>query len=485
MASLTVDTPDGKTLSVDVPEGTDPSKYGALADDAVSHYSSLNPPSESGPMSLFRGIANQMPLGQQFASLVSPGGYSQNMAAQNATADADKAAHPVAYGAGAATGAIAPALIPGVGETMAANPMTTGALLGGTGAIADTDLKKHPIQGAIQAAGGAGAGALLSGLISKILPSAQTLESKSNTLANKSVNMPGGVLVNMTPEEQQAQGAALRSAGIVTKDKSQALEKAKDLLTDYGQKIKDVGTTTEGQKLVADSSQQYDAMNSLLGKAQEFEGSANKVSKAIGRDYKAGATDIANLPDNPSWSDIQSLKEKYGKFAFKENATQGAKDTYFALSNMLKSIASKAQGNPGLSNEYKEALAGYSSMSPVVDGLKDAVDSELRGGGAGMGVRGMVGLIKRLPGPVRAVVGPAAALAGHPYIGMAAALPEIMNPAIQSNAAGGLASAMPSIQSAISQMGINSATSPEAQIKVSDLIDQLKRKFGTPISNRK
>lgn len=38
MASLNVHAPDGKTLTVQVPEGTDPGQYGALADDALSHY---------------------------------------------------------------------------------------------------------------------------------------------------------------------------------------------------------------------------------------------------------------------------------------------------------------------------------------------------------------------------------------------------------------------------------------------------------------
>lgn len=38
MASLTVPTPDGKTLTVNVPEGTNPNSYGAMAEDALQHY---------------------------------------------------------------------------------------------------------------------------------------------------------------------------------------------------------------------------------------------------------------------------------------------------------------------------------------------------------------------------------------------------------------------------------------------------------------
>lgn len=46
MASISVHAPDGKTLTVQVPEGTDPGQYGHLADDALSHYTqSIQQPS--------------------------------------------------------------------------------------------------------------------------------------------------------------------------------------------------------------------------------------------------------------------------------------------------------------------------------------------------------------------------------------------------------------------------------------------------------
>ena len=135
MVSLNVQAPDGKSLTVQVPDGFDPSKYGDLADDALSHYTSNNPQSEGPATSFLRAIGNQLPLGAQFAALASKLPYSQQMAANNAQLAADKAQHPVAYGAGAGIGALGPGLIPAVGEAMAANPMTAGAILGGTNAI--------------------------------------------------------------------------------------------------------------------------------------------------------------------------------------------------------------------------------------------------------------------------------------------------------------------------------------------------------------
>lgn len=475
MASLNVQAPDGKTLTVQVPDGTDPKQYGALADNAVSHYSSTvaTPASEGKVGSFLRTMGNNLPLGPQFSALVSPGKYSDNMAAINAATAKDQAAHPVISGAGSVAGAIAPALLPGIGETMAANPAATGALLGGTNAIATKDVSKDPI-GAIKDAGtGAASGALISSLISKILPSQAALESKANTLANRSVNMPKDALVDMTEAERQAQGSALRSAGVVVPDKQKALSTAQGLLKDYGQKIGDIADTTEGQGLVADPADHYSAMSNLLNKAQEYNGVANKISKGIGRDYKAGAQDLANLPDSPSWSDIQALKEKYGEFAFKDNSTKGARDTYFALSDMLKGIADKAQADPSLGPQYKQALAGYSQMAPVVDGLKAAVDSELRGSGAGIGARGLAGLVRKLPGPVRAVAAPIALAMNHPLVALAAGLPEMMNPALQSQALGGIAKALPGLQNLGTAAGSNAVTSPQ----VADLIDQLQKKY--------
>lgn len=44
MASLSVKASDGKTLTIQIPPGTDPSKYGALVDEVMAHYNSQNGP---------------------------------------------------------------------------------------------------------------------------------------------------------------------------------------------------------------------------------------------------------------------------------------------------------------------------------------------------------------------------------------------------------------------------------------------------------
>lgn len=50
MATIKAQAPDGKTLSIDVPQGTDPSNYDSIVSDAVGHYSSQQQPSISPQM---------------------------------------------------------------------------------------------------------------------------------------------------------------------------------------------------------------------------------------------------------------------------------------------------------------------------------------------------------------------------------------------------------------------------------------------------
>lgn len=61
MASLDVHAPDGKTLTVQVPEGTDPSQYGSLADDALHHYTAST--GGSPPIGyVAKQVLNMMPI---------------------------------------------------------------------------------------------------------------------------------------------------------------------------------------------------------------------------------------------------------------------------------------------------------------------------------------------------------------------------------------------------------------------------------------
>lgn len=388
--------------------------------------------------SFLRGAGNNFPLAPQAISALSPGGYSKNLEDWNAKAASAKEANPKTYGAGAVTGALAPLAIPGVGEALEASPVAGNAVLGALSGASNTDVLKDPGEAAKQAVIGGGIGGATAGILGKIMPSEQGLENIATKKAVQSAEMPAGIVGGMSPEERQGLGQFLQENNLVGSDKSKVLEQARKLSDQFGEKIGEIGDTAGEEALQIAPDDHYKAITGLLDKGSQYEGLANREAKSLARDYKAGANDVLNLPAKPGWDDIQGLKEQYGKLAFDskgEVKSEGAKDTYFALKDMLKSIVDKATSNPKLAGEYKDALAGYSRMQPIESGLEKAVDAELRGSGAGIGARGLAGLIRKLPGPVRAVAGPAAVAMGHPVIGLAAALPEMMNPALQSKAA--------------------------------------------------
>lgn len=419
-----------------------------------------------------RGAANNFPLapqaiaaGESATGLGDEGGYSKNLENWNAKAATAKSANPISYGAGAVTGAVAPLALPGVGEALEAAPIAGNAVYGGLNAISNTDLLKNPSQAAKQAAMGAGIGAGTAGLVKAAMPEAQTLENLSNKRAVASIDMPAGHLVDKTPAERDVLGQFLRDNDLVGKNKEAVLDKARDLSDTFGEKIGEIGKSAEGGGLHVDPSEHYKAVQDLLEKGQSFEGLTNRAAKGLARDYKGGANDILNLPNNPGWNDIQKLKEQYGSLAFDskgEVKSEGAKDTYFALKDMLKGIADKAQENPNLGQEYKDALAGYSQMHPIVSGLEKAVDAELRGGAPHQGMH-IPRIVAGLPGAIRAPVGVAALATGHPLLAGAAALPEIMNPALQSKALGAMAKNLPLGRQGVSQ----------------ELTDYLEQKYGT------
>lgn len=454
MAQYQVQDPAGQMHVIEGPDGASP-------DEVVNQAQNIIPPSMGKTESFARGAANNFPLlpqaiakGESATGIGDEGGYSANLADWKQKAEEAKTANPKTYGAGSVTGALAPLAIPYVGEAMEASPIATNAAMGAANAISDTDLSKNPENTLKQAGEGAAVGGATAGILGKILPSSEGLESLASKKAVQSVELPPGIVGAMTPEERTGLGKFLQDNNLVGEDKSKVLEQARKLSDQFGKKIGEIGDTTEGSGLTADPDMHMQKINDLLDKANTSKNLEGLDAKKDFRTYTSGAGNIANLGDNPSWSDIQALKDKYGGFAFGpkgEVKSEGAKDTYFALKDMLKNIAEKAQANPNLGDEYKQALAGYSRMQPIESGLQKAVDAELRGEGAGMGVRGLVGAVRKLPGTARAIVGTGAALTGHPYIAGAAALPEIMNPAIQSKVASGAANFMPKIHQGLTQ----------------------------------
>lgn len=466
MARYQVQDPAGETHIIEGPEGATPAEVMSQAQSLVP-----KPEEPTIPQSLGHSFVNNLPLGGQAAAVVKSAGndkgYSENLGDWNKQTDLDKAAHPVAYGVGSVAGAVAPLAlggIPEVAEAFNAAPIVSNAVLGGLQAISNQDLTKDPAKIAQNAAVGAGIGAGTAGILGKVFPQAETLDNFANRKAIQSLELPN--VGEMTPADREGLASFIQDNGLVGRDKAAVLEHARGLSKNFGTKIGEIADKVGDEGLTLDSEAHLSKVNDLLSKAQEFKGSANREAKALARDYTAGASDLVNLSDNPTWGEIQKLKEQYGKLAFKstgEIKSEGAKDTYFALKDMLKSIVDKAQ-NSNLAPEYKSALAGYSQMQPIETALEKSVNSEFKGG-AGMGVRGMIGLVKKLPGPIRAVVGPAAAALGHPYIGAMAALPELTSPVLQSKAASALSKGLPGIEQGATQEVTDFLTSRFAKPK--------------------
>ncbi len=186
----------------------DPDAYLASNDPPAQPSPAFNPdaylatraPDEGSMMAAGRGALRNFPGAQQLVAGVKEGPYDKNLADLTAKAEASKAAHPVAYGAGAVGGSAIPMAIPGVGEAMAASypaAMLGGAGLGAVQALSDTPLNKNPGTVAKTAAKGGAAGALGGAVgqwLGNLFPTISEAESAATV---QKLNVPGRRLANV------------------------------------------------------------------------------------------------------------------------------------------------------------------------------------------------------------------------------------------------------------------------------------------------
>ena len=158
----TVQDPAGNEHVITGPEG-------ASDEEILQAAQSLLSP--NAMESFGRAAVNNLPLGGQIGgagtAALKGEDYSQGMKEFNDAAINAKAAHPIAYGAGATAGSLAPLAVPGVGEALEAAPVATSAALGAANAVGNTDIAQNPGEAAKQAVlggvTGAGIGAILPG----------------------------------------------------------------------------------------------------------------------------------------------------------------------------------------------------------------------------------------------------------------------------------------------------------------------------------
>lgn len=433
-------------------------------------------PKDIGHIESFaRGAANNFPLAPQAIAVGEkflPGGksYSENLSDWNQKAQQAKAAHPVTYGAGAVGGAIAPLLIPGVGEALEAAPIAGNAVYGAANAISNTDLSKNQGQALKEGAIGGVLGGTIGGVMNKLMPAASTLENAAASKGLSSTGIGQKYLAEMKPEEFEAAKDFVMKNGLVGTNKEEILQKALGMQRDLGESIGNIGKELDNAGIKASEDDILGAVTKLQNKASETASLENPELRKLSIWHTKGANDIFNkIGDDPSWQSIQKLKEAYGKAAFSDTGevkNEASKNVYFTLRDMLKGLTEKAQESPQLAQEYKDALGGYHTIDPVIEGLQKAVGAERAGtGGHAAGHGFLPRLIRSLPGqsnPATNLGTAALATAFSPHLGPLMALPTLTNPAIQSKAFSAIGRNLPGITQGMTQ----------------EMIDYLESKYG-------
>jgi hypothetical protein len=438
MAIYQIDTEDGHTYEVET-------------EDPVSKAESFG-----------RAAVNNLPLGGQIGALGTAAlkgeDYSPAMAEWNQKAAEAKTANPVSYGAGAVTGSVAPMLIPGVGAALKAAPIAGSAILGAGYGAGNVDVLKEPGKAAEEAAIGAGIGGATAGILGKVPSGTKILTNYAERQAIPSVGIEKGVLKG-TEAETQELGKFITESGLVGTKKADMLTKALEQQDAIGSTIGEIGAQANKLGLTAKPEIFQNAVQDLMGKSQEFANSGNPAAKRLAREYMGGVQDLMKKAANGDWDSLAKLKTMYGNLAFDskhEIKSEAAKDVYFHIRDMMKSIAQDAQVNPTLPGAYKEALGNYRKIGDVVDGLQNMVAQERAGGQPhGGGAHGLARIIKSLPGQENPAINlPTAALASmiHPAAGLAVALPTLTNPAVRSMTAQAAAKAAPAVGAATKVM---------------------------------
>jgi hypothetical protein len=375
-----------------------------------------------------RGAASMLPLGTQ--ALAATAGafqnepYLQERQEIEKETQADIANHPVARVAGQAAGIVAPAiatagssvpesLLGAVGQGAAigagfgaGNAVDTLAS-GGSGLKAAEDVALGTSLGA---AGGA-AGKVLGGVLGK---GATGLEEFGTKKAGQAMNLAPQELGNMTEAEWGNFQQFVKQQELLGKGPQEMFDNAKAVQDQFGSKIGEIRGQANGLGLKTDVKPLVDALDA---KYQAADALANPDERKAANFYKRGMADILamarqNLPEGGegiadtlenmrqaginvasehpvpneiTFDQLQRLKKSYGNSAFENGAikNQAAADVYFSIKDGMQRIVDDAQANPNLGQEYKDALKGYSQISPIVDGLEQRVGAERAGVGGG------------------------------------------------------------------------------------------------------
>ena len=447
-----------------------------------------------------RGAVSMVPLGNQAYSAVASAAekkpYLQERQELEKEVQADIANHEPARLTGQVAGLVAPALLTGgasapesllgaagqgaaVGAGFGAGNAIDTLASGGSGAKAAGDVA---LGAGLGAAGGA-IGQKLAGAAESAIPGMETFAAKK---AAQGVGMGSDELGNMSQQELVDTGKMLMDKGIVRPGAStqEMFDQAKALHENYGDTIGRIGNQASELGLTTDTKPMLDALQEKFNAADALQNPDERKAAIF---YKRGAADIMAMakqngaerltPDitteQPAsfvtFDQLQKLKKSYGNSAFENGAVKNpaAADVYSQLSAGQKAIVAKAEDNPNLPYELKDAMTGYSKMYPVVDGLQDVLGRERAGNMPAKGF-GMIGkLVGQLPGQDKPAINALTSLgllgAGHPLWAIGAATATLQNPRAMSSLAQGAANAIPGAAEKLPMAGAQLGGAASAQ----------------------
>ncbi len=411
-----------------------------------------NQPKVSGLESFARGAENNFPLANQAIAAGSAAlgdqSYSENLAQQNQDIAASKQAHPISYGAGAVTGAVAPAFIPGVGEAMAAAPIASGAALGAAQGLGSTDVVQNPEEALKGAAIGAGTGAVAGAILPSGKGASQDLESFANTKAVQALGLKPGTL-GIPQEELEDLGQFAHEIGATQGSLEQRVGSVRDLLQQVGGQIGDMGA---GAQPLQDVRPFIDRIEELAKEsASIFEPSANQE---LGMYRQA----MANLKPGVTFDQLQQLKTSVGSRAFDgvgDVKNDALANIYRVYKDAMKSIV---DGSP---SEYQDAMSQYGKLKDISSALMNQWQKAQAQGVQAKGF-GMVGKLAGMIGgehPAANLAVAGALAPAHPFMALGALTPIATNPASMETAARGLSGALPVAGAGLKLGSIDAVTS--------------------------
>lgn len=352
--------------------------------------------------SFARGAGNNFPLAPQAIAALSPGAYSQNMSDWNAKAAQAKAANPVSYGAGAVTGAVAPLMIPGVGEALEASPIAGNALYGAATALSNKDLTNLKPEDAkdvaLSSAIGGGLGAAgegISNLLSKnAQPIADRLEANATAnaldlgtfgvkkLARHGQN-PEEVLQEINSELQDKLPGVI-GLGDTAGSKFSKLTQAHDAAGNVIGSIVDNVTQGTANKLP----EAQEAIDELQKAASQYEGLTSARALENKAELDDAVTKLQGLQKNGklSFDNLAALKSEIGSAYHNPNLqNHGIDQAYSILSDKIDSILDRVGvQDPAIKPQYDRAKDIYRLTSRLLPAMQRGVSREVAGTGGGL-----------------------------------------------------------------------------------------------------